>query len=89
MIGVMKQGSVIVDLAAEAGGNCEATIPGKLHVHKGVIIIGLSRWPSPVPTYPYDIFPLRLHRSSVPATNTILDALLEQHHKVPSFNDPH
>ncbi|KAI9446136.1 PNTB-domain-containing protein [Lactarius indigo] len=35
MIAVMKQGSVIVDLAAEAGGNCEATIPGKLHVHKG------------------------------------------------------
>jgi H+-translocating NAD(P) transhydrogenase len=43
MIGVMKQGSVIVDLAAEAGGNCEATIPGKLHVHKGVTIIGQSR----------------------------------------------
>ena len=42
MVGVMKQGSVIVDLAAEAGGNCEATIPGKLHVHKGVTIIGLS-----------------------------------------------
>jgi NAD(P) transhydrogenase len=41
MIGVMKQGSVIVDLAAETGGNCEATIPGKLHVHKGVTIIGL------------------------------------------------
>ena len=40
MIGVMKQGSVIVDLAAEAGGNCEATVPGKLHVHKGVTIIG-------------------------------------------------
>ncbi len=40
MIGVMKQGSVVVDLAAEAGGNCEATVPGKLHVRKGVTIIG-------------------------------------------------
>lgn len=40
MIGVMKQGSVIVDLAAEAGGNCVATKPGELYVHKGVTIIG-------------------------------------------------
>jgi H+-translocating NAD(P) transhydrogenase len=39
-----------VDLAAEAGGNCEATIPGKLHVHKGVTIIGQSRCFSLVPT---------------------------------------
>jgi NAD(P) transhydrogenase len=42
MIGVMKQGSVVVDLAAEAGGNCEATVPGKLHVHRGVTVIGPS-----------------------------------------------
>src|SRR5688572_1428074 len=38
----MKQGSVIVDLAAEAGGNCEATRPGELVVHNGVTIIGQS-----------------------------------------------
>ncbi|KAF8274378.1 PNTB-domain-containing protein [Lactarius quietus] len=50
MIGVMKQGSVIVDLAAEAGGNCEATIPGKLNVHKGVTIIGYTDLPSRLPT---------------------------------------
>lgn len=36
----MKQGSVIVDLAAEAGGNCEATRPGELTVQSGVTIIG-------------------------------------------------
>lgn len=36
----MKQGSVIVDLAAETGGNCVATKPGELNVHKGVTIIG-------------------------------------------------
>lgn len=41
MVAAMKQGSVIVDLAAEAGGNCEATVPGQLHVHDGVSIIGL------------------------------------------------
>jgi H+-translocating NAD(P) transhydrogenase len=49
MIGVMKQGSVVVDLAAEAGGNCEATVPGKLHVHRGVTIIGPSHGLSLVP----------------------------------------
>jgi NAD(P) transhydrogenase len=41
----MKPGSVIVDLAAEAGGNCVATVPGKLIEHNGVSIIGVSeRW---------------------------------------------
>lgn len=37
---VMKPGSVVVDLAAEAGGNCEATQPGKLAMYKDVKIIG-------------------------------------------------
>ena len=41
MIEAMKPGSVIVDLAAEAGGNCVATAPGKLVEHKGVTIIGM------------------------------------------------
>lgn len=30
----MKEGSVVVDLAAEAGGNIETTKPGQLHIHK-------------------------------------------------------
>ena len=42
MVAAMKPGSVIVDLAAEQGGNCEATKPGELHVHRGVTIIGSS-----------------------------------------------
>ena len=40
MVSAMKHGSVIVDLAAEAGGNCEATRPGELHFHRGVTVIG-------------------------------------------------
>jgi NAD(P) transhydrogenase len=40
MLAAMKQGSVVVDLAAEAGGNCEATRPGQTFVHGGVTIIG-------------------------------------------------
>ena len=42
MVAAMKQGSVVVDLAAEAGGNCEVTVPGQLHVHNGISVIGLS-----------------------------------------------
>ncbi|XP_039983284.1 NAD(P) transhydrogenase, mitochondrial-like [Xiphias gladius] len=42
----MKDGSVVVDLAAEAGGNIETTKPGELHVHKGVTHIGYTDLPS-------------------------------------------
>ena len=42
MVAAMKHGSVIVDLAAEAGGNCEATRPGHVHVQNGVTIIGIG-----------------------------------------------
>ncbi|KAG6866980.1 hypothetical protein C0991_003896 [Blastosporella zonata] len=44
MVAAMKQGSIIVDMAAEAGGNCEATRPGELHVHRGVTVIGERLW---------------------------------------------
>ncbi|KAJ3568561.1 hypothetical protein NP233_g5629 [Leucocoprinus birnbaumii] len=50
MLAVMKQGSVVVDLAAEAGGNCEATIPGEIAVHNGVTVIGYTDLPSRLPT---------------------------------------
>ncbi|KAG9049278.1 hypothetical protein FS842_000210, partial [Serendipita sp. 407] len=50
MIAAMKPGSVVVDLAAEAGGNCELTKPGELAVHKGVSIIGYTDLPSRLPT---------------------------------------
>ncbi|KAI4642532.1 uncharacterized protein J4E78_010215 [Alternaria triticimaculans] len=50
MLGAMKPGSVIVDLAAEAGGNCEATEPGKMVDYKGVSVIGYTDLPSRLPT---------------------------------------
>lgn len=40
MVESMKAGSVIVDLAAEQGGNCSLTKPGKVIQHKGVTIMG-------------------------------------------------
>ena len=47
---VMKPGSIIVDLAAEAGGNCQKTEPGKLVTYKDVKIIGYTDLPSRLPT---------------------------------------
>jgi NAD(P) transhydrogenase subunit alpha len=46
MVELMKPGSVIVDLAAERGGNCELTRPGEVTVHKGVTIVGYTDLPS-------------------------------------------
>ncbi|EXL73965.1 hypothetical protein FOPG_10900 [Fusarium oxysporum f. sp. conglutinans race 2 54008] len=50
ILDVMKPGSVIVDLAAEAGGNCEATKKGELAVYNDVKIIGYTDLPSRLPT---------------------------------------
>ena len=41
----MKDGSVVVDLAAEQGGNCEFTQPGEVAVRNGVSIIGYTDLP--------------------------------------------
>jgi NAD(P) transhydrogenase subunit alpha len=46
MVEAMRPGSVIVDLAAEQGGNCELTVPGKVVVKHGVTIIGYTDLPS-------------------------------------------
>ena len=42
----MRPGSIVVDLAADAGGNCEATTPGERTVVDGVTILGYRNWPS-------------------------------------------
>jgi NAD(P) transhydrogenase subunit alpha len=49
MVAGMAPGSVIVDLAAERGGNCELTRPGEETVAQGVIIIGATNIASSVP----------------------------------------
>ncbi|CAG7560017.1 unnamed protein product [Fusarium equiseti] len=50
ILDVMKPGSVIVDLAAEAGGNCEATKKGELSIYNDVKVIGYTDLPSRLPT---------------------------------------
>jgi NAD(P) transhydrogenase subunit alpha len=46
MVDAMKKGSVVVDLAAENGGNCENTVPGEVTTKNGVIIDGTLNLPS-------------------------------------------
>lgn len=49
-IGKMKPGSVIIDLAASTGGNCELTKNGETVIINGVSIVGKSDYPSDMPT---------------------------------------
>ncbi|MCP5022724.1 MAG: Re/Si-specific NAD(P)(+) transhydrogenase subunit alpha [bacterium] len=46
MVKAMKPGGVVVDLAAEQGGNCECTVPGEVVKAHGVTIVGYSDFPS-------------------------------------------
>ncbi|HEX7953993.1 MAG TPA: Re/Si-specific NAD(P)(+) transhydrogenase subunit alpha, partial [Burkholderiales bacterium] len=50
MVDSMRQGSVVVDLAAEQGGNCDYTKPGEVTVRNGVTIIGYTDLPSRLAT---------------------------------------
>jgi H+-translocating NAD(P) transhydrogenase subunit alpha len=52
----MRDGSVIVDLAAEAGGNAELTVPGEEVVREGVTIMGLTSLPSSVPVHASQLY---------------------------------
>ncbi|MGH3083250.1 MAG: Re/Si-specific NAD(P)(+) transhydrogenase subunit alpha [Gaiellaceae bacterium] len=55
-IEAMRDGSVIVDLAAESGGNAELTVPGEEVVRAGVTIVGLPNLPSTVPVHASQLY---------------------------------
>ncbi|WP_340103329.1 Re/Si-specific NAD(P)(+) transhydrogenase subunit alpha [Rhodohalobacter sp. 8-1] len=76
MVDDMQAGSVIVDIAAEQGGNCELTKPGETVNHKGVLILGPLNMPSM----------LAYHASKLYSKNllSLLDLLLED--GKPNFN---
>ncbi|KXJ93548.1 NAD(P) transhydrogenase beta subunit-domain-containing protein [Microdochium bolleyi] len=74
MLEVMKPGSIVVDLAAEAGGNCEKTEPGKMTTYKDVKIIGYTDLPSRLPT-----------QSSTLYSNNIVKLLLSMEPKEKTF----
>lgn len=70
MVEGMAEGSVIVDLAAERGGNCELSQPGEVVKHAGVTIVGPTNLPAQAP----------YHASQMYAKNiaTFLDELLNE-----------
>jgi NAD(P) transhydrogenase subunit alpha len=51
MVSAMAPGSVIVDLAAERGGNCAVTVAGKTIDHNGVKVLGPQNLPSDIPVH--------------------------------------
>lgn len=61
MVDSMRAGSVIVDMAAQAGGNCEYTVPGQLfETPNGVKIIGYTDLPSRLPTQSSQLYATNL-----------------------------
>jgi NAD(P) transhydrogenase subunit alpha len=55
-VAAMRPGSVIVDLAAEAGGNCELTTPGEVVERENVTIVGLTNLPSTMPYHASQLY---------------------------------
>lgn len=51
MVEAMAEASVVVDLAADGGGNCELSRPGEEVVHQGVVVYGMTNPPSGMPTH--------------------------------------
>ena len=62
MVRTMRPGSVIVDMAAEQGGNCELTEPGQAVVRHGVTIIGYTDLPSRLATQSSTLYATNLLR---------------------------
>ncbi len=75
----MKPGAVIIDLAAEGGGNCTLTQPGETIVHNGVTIHAPLNIPSQVP----------FHASEMYAKNLLnfITPMLKDGQYAPDFND--
>jgi NAD(P) transhydrogenase subunit alpha len=56
MVEAMAPGSIVVDLAAERGGNCEVTVPGETIRHNGVEVLGPCNLPSDVAVHASEMF---------------------------------
>jgi NAD(P) transhydrogenase subunit alpha len=79
MVEAMPPGSVIVDLAAETGGNCELTVAGETLVHRAVSVVGPRNLPSEMP----------MHASALYARNLVnlLALLVKDGELVLDFDD--
>jgi NAD(P) transhydrogenase subunit alpha len=65
----MKAGSVIIDIAAEQGGNCELTRAGETVIHNGVKIVGPVNLPAQLPYHASEMYARNLFNLIKPALN--------------------
>lgn len=79
MVEGMKPGALIVDLAAEGGGNCELTRPGERVEHAGVVILGPLNLPAGAPLHASEMYARNVHNF---VALLIHDGTLQ-----PDFND--
>ena len=63
----MKAGAVIVDMAAESGGNCELTVAGQTIVHQGVKIVGPVNLPAQLAFHASEMYARNLYNFLKPA----------------------
>ena len=56
MVGLMKYGSVIVDVSVDQGGNCEVVVPNKIVVQDGVTIVGVLNLPGSLPVHSTQLY---------------------------------
>ena len=80
MVEAMQPGSVVVDLAAERGGNCELTRPDEVVEHKGVHVIGPSNPPALVPYHASQMYSKNI-------TTFLMHLLGKEGAKQPAFSD--
>ncbi|MDD2883534.1 MAG: NAD(P) transhydrogenase subunit alpha [Dechloromonas sp.] len=67
MVGRMKYGAIIIDMAAESGGNCELTQPGEHVIANDVHIHGPLNLPSRMPTHASELYAKNLYNFLSPA----------------------
>ena len=78
MVDSMKPGAVIMDLAAERGGNCELTVPGEIIDHNGVRISGPLNIAGSVPVNASSLYAKNLY--------TFLETMIDKKEKVLALN---
>ena len=79
MVEAMRPGSVVVDLAAESGGNCELSVAGEDVDHKGVLVHGMQDAPSAMPVHASQLYARNL--------SSLLLLMTKDGEVVPDFDD--
>ena len=78
MVEGMSEGAVVVDMAADQGGNCELTVAGEVVDHNGVHVVGMANPPSGMPTHASFLFARNVANVLGPVSYTHLDVYKRQ-----------